>query len=349
MRRAFLFSVLTLTASALVADGSDMVIANSGAPSARVNGQQQSMTSSMTLASGRPVASSGWLLSVEPLYWYTSVSGESAPYTKSTTAAPLTTKSFGNRDFPWAWGVRAAVGINMGCDQWDSQLLYTGFWPDNNWEETATGHIVENVEKRVTTAYDNFQSARSISFNMFDWQLGKWFLFSKKIRARPHVGIKGGWVNQKVANSFTVTKKTLSTDSSSNFAGIGTEGGFRTKWNLSSGDGHSFSLLGDLSAALMYGHWSNRQTSKSNDSSATAPVDSNASYNGINSSGLAVMASAEFGFGWDVAIDDGDSNFNVDLTYQFQYWPSLSQLNAASSAPADLGFQGLGLKLGFDF
>ncbi len=312
----------------MVADGGDMVIANSGAPSARVNVQQQSMRSSMTLASGCPVASSGRLLSVEPLYWYTSMNQE------KSYSLDISNTYYGQYDFPWAWGVRAAVGINMGHDQWDSQLLYTGFWPKNNRKSNlSTGTLVEHQNK--------------ISYNMFDVELGKWFLFSKNIRARPYTGIKAGWVDQKIGTRFSSALFSAFSieNSRSNFAGVGAEGGIRTQWNLLNRDIHSFSLLGDLSAALMYGHWSNRQSSEYISTSS----EKTSNCTGIDSNGLALMASGGVGFAWDVAIKDGDSHFAMDLTYQFQYWPSLSQLNAGITVPADLSFQGLGLKFRYDF
>ncbi len=352
--RLLLFSLLALSASAF-ADSEGIEVANSKSAFARAqvparsarttNNQKQSMKSSMTLASGRPVAGKGWFFSLQPLYWYTSVMGEVAPFEIQGTDEIF----HGKHDFPWAWGAQAAVGINMGHDQWDSQLLYTGFWPDSKHSSSQNGAIVDSISGS-DKKYDCVQSNMSISYNMFDAELGKWFLFSKNIRVRPYTGIKAGSINQRSSAQFSsaaLGANSATENSRSNFAGVGSEGGIRTQWNLLSRDIHSFSLLGDFSAALMYGHWSNRQSGQylNGSSSSKTSID----YTGIDSSGLALMASGGVGFAWDVAIKDGDSHFAMDLTYQFQYWPSLSQLNAGITVPADLSFQGLGLKFRYDF
>jgi len=265
--------------------------------------------------------------------------------------------------FGWNAGFRAGLGYGMGHDQWDTQLYYTWFrtlgndhvsstpgsvfsaFLGNFYIDNPTGAGISGV------AYREASMKWMIQFNMFDWELARNFRVSRALSLRPFIGLKGGWINQSIhtkwhnpnrtgAEFFNTGKENLK----NNFWGIGPSFGLNTKWDLFVRKNHSLSLFGDLSAAIMWGHWTLGDVYK-NDIQQEVLVK----LSHIKSA--ASMLRTFMGFGWDANFSRDRSHFSARLGYEMQIWLDQLQFYSFDAGRLDnaLTLQGGTLEFRFDF
>lgn len=270
--------------------------------------------------------------------------------------------------FRWNAGFRVGLGYEMSHDQWDTQFYYTWFhttgkdhvssspgtvyssFIGNFYVDNPDGHGISGI------AYQHASMRWTIRFNIFDWELGRAFWISKALSLRPFVGLKGGWIHQSMhthwknpnlslpqyagAEPFSTATENLK----NNFWGLGPSGGCNTKWNVYAGQQHSFSLLGDLSGAIMYGHWTFADRYK-NDIGQVVSIK----LSHINSG--AMMLRTFLGFGWDANFREDRYHFSAKLGYEMQFWLDQLQFYTFDTGRLnnELTLQGGTLELCFDF
>lgn len=264
--------------------------------------------------------------------------------------------------FDWNAGFRVGLGYGLMHDQWDTQLYYTRFSTQGN------DHVSSNPGSVFSSFLGNFylnnptgagisgiayQKASihwTIHSNIFDWELGRAFWVSEALSLRPFIGIKGGWIHQSIHTKwenphllagdtfFNIGRENLK----NNFWGLGPCGGLNTKWNFIICQNHSFSLFGDLSGAIMWGHWTFSDLFK-NDiqqkiSVKLSPINSGAS-----------MLRTFMGFGWDANFCQ--FQFSTRLGYEMQFWLDQLQFYSFDTGRLsnELTFQGGTLEFCFDF
>jgi hypothetical protein len=357
MKKTVLFSALALTASA-IADG-DMVAAQMKSDM-QSNGTKP-MPSMVTLTSARPESDNGWYLFADALYWHADVGNTDWAFRNNNTANTNGVERGANHtlDFKWSWGFRVGLGANMDHDEWDTNIYYTWFHTKNS---NAIG-----TSGATQTAVDNQGSVGRISggsidwrihYSMFDWELGRWYYVSKSLALRPHIGIKGGWIHQKVDRRFTINStSSASADLKNNFWGVGAAGGANTSWILGHVGTHNFTMFGDFAGALMYGHFNvtHNETVTTNN----VVVDGK-NPQGLNRNLAVPVLQAMFGLGWDTSFNRDRCHFGLKVGYEFQYWFRQNQmLNMKNGSPAntvqywrnadDLSLQGLTIDFRFDF
>lgn len=357
MKKTVLFSALALTASA-IADG-DMIAAQMKSDMQSTGSQP--MSSVVTLTSARPESDNGWYLFADALYWHADVGNTDWAFRNNNTAATNGVKKGPNHklDFKWSWGFRVGLGANMNHDEWDTNLYYTWFHTENSNSVGTSSTTQRAVDNQGSTgAISQGKNEWNIHYSMFDWELGRWFYVSKSLALRPHAGLKGGWIHQKVERKLTVNSTTTAeADLKNDFWGIGVAGGVNTTWYLGHVGSHNFSLFGDFAGAMMYGHFDvdHKETLKTNSvvTNGTHPDDLNRN--------LAVpVLQAMFGMGWDTPFNRDRCHFGLKVGYEFQYWFRQNQmLNIKNGAPAgtvqytrnsdDLALQGLTVDFRFDF
>jgi hypothetical protein len=273
------------------------------------------------------------------------------------------------RDVRFDWDIGFRVGLNYGVrhDQWDIMLYYTGL-------RTSGSDSVSSVPNSVYSAFlgnfyvDNasgagirglaYQQARLhwvIDFNIFDWEVGRSCRVGKAVSLRPFLGLKGGWIDQRIHSTwhnptlppapptfepFNEGRENLK----NNFWGVGPSAGLNTKWALRTRKHHSFSLFGDFSGAIMYGHWTFSDVYK-NDIQQEVIVK----LADVNSA--ATMMRMVMGLGWDASSRNAGFRFEMKLGYEMQFW--LNQLQPYIFDAGRLGnvltLQGGTLECCFDF
>lgn len=348
MKKTSLVALVALTAS-VMADDMDK---------SNKNGQMQRPDSGMPNVSARPtIDSNNWFLFADATLWHAGEEGTEWAIANKNITTAIGSQHFHQVHFDWNWGFKVGLGYNMDHDQWDTQLYYTWFHTDKKESagivRTATATPNAGIDSIFTSpshiGTSRFQSGSidwSIHYSMFDWELGRNYLVSKHLALRPHVGVKGGWINQHVHGRFKDFNARFQTFHMDNdFWCVGPSGGVNTKWNLGNVNTHFFSLFGDFAGAFMWGHWELDQ--KQND-----VVNFEQRYNNRSRNQGASMLQAFMGFGWDSNFHNDECHFGMKAGYEVQYWFAQNQLWNAHSHSAlngDLTLQGGTVEVRFDF
>jgi len=259
-------------------------------------------------------------------------------------------------------GFRVGVGHMMAYDQWDVKAYYTRFHTEGKDRVTSVPGSVRstflgNFYVRNSTGSGlsgpGYRKARirwDIDYDILDGELGRNFWVSRYLSLRPFLGVRGGWIDQKVRSKwedptltegpfFTKGKETIEND----FWGVGPAGGIETKWAFFCGRNELY-VFGDLSGALMWGHWSFRDV-YSNDVGDRVTVTSD------DLDGGASMIRSFAGLGWDFRFKEGRYRLRARAGYEMQVW--FNQLQYYSFVGGRLGnsltLQGGTLELQLDF
>jgi hypothetical protein len=155
---------------------------------------------------------------------------------------------------------------------------------------------------------------------MFDWELGRNYWVSKSLALRPFVGIKGGWINQRIDSKWINPNLPSSLyfnrgteEIKNDFWGIGPSLGVNTKWLLYASQTQWFSLFGDFSGAMMWGHWTFSDQYK-NDLSQTVNIHLQ------NVNNAATMVRILMGFEWDLNFKQDQYRLTSKIGYEMQFW-----------------------------
>lgn len=347
----------------------------------------------VTLSTARPACGNGFYAFGDALFWHADVGDLDWAYVTNLNP-PTATSTPGqflhnhDVDFGWDWGYRVGVGMNMDHDQWDSYIAYTNFHTDATDHLSADGGTVPltagpiPVGGIVTQTSDTtgvasngtaqgFNKAHidwKIKFNMFDWDLGRWFYVSKSLSLRPHGGVKGGWIHQKIKQKFSLpttparVATTQSISVTNDFWGVGAAGGINTDWQFGTAGGtgnHRFGFFGDLAGALMYGHFEDKTTSKTVVTATGAEFSSASLSKGFNSNHAVAMLQAILGLSWDFGFNNDKARFGLRAGYEFQYWFrqdrtlffvfDVNGFGRYHRRNNDLALQGLTVDVRFDF
>jgi hypothetical protein len=268
--------------------------------------------------------------------------------------------------FGWDPGFRVGVGYGMRHDQWDTQFYYTWFHTQGNDRVSSrpgsvfssyTGNFYVDNPTGIGISGISYQKARvrwMIQFDMLDWELGRSFWISKALSIRPFVGLKGGWIHQSIhtkwqtpsppPNIVLIDFHTARENLKNHFGGLGPCGGLDTKWDVFVRQNHTLSLFGDISGAIMWGHWTFGDVYK-NDIGQEVVIKTSSFNSGAS------MLRTLMGFEWDAFFNRGRFHFSTKLGYEMQFW--LDQLQYYSFDTGRLSnvltLQGGTLEFRFDF
>ena len=286
---------------------------------------------------------------LETIYWYTSENMDWA-YTLFTSNRFVQTdyKVF---VFNWAPGFRIGLGYNMEHDQWDTQASYT--WFQSEASGSTGGPVIPGFLPARLSGLEPFSKGNAsinLHYNMFDWDLGRAFFVSNHLLLRPFIGMKAGWITQKLHSNWELfnffgSDSLFATENlMQSFAGGGPKGGFSSKWLLCCSEQYFFSLVGMCEAGYLWGHWSIHDEYE--DSLATTiPLITTPRRFG------SFVLHSFIGLGWDADFDHDRSHFEFKLGYEIEDWFNHCQfftdINGAQNN--DLILTGFSASLRFDF
>lgn len=224
-------------------------------------------------------------------------------------------------------GLRVGVGRNNNYNHWDTVFTYTWFQTKGSSQAyVATGGIyspfVGNFYINNTNGsnfgpnYHNAGVQWKLYYNIFDLELGKKFNIDQYLQLRPFIGLKGGFINQRIdtqwqnptiATTFIAATENLKND----FAGIGPSVGINTTWPLYDRSKSSFKIVGNFSGALLWGHWSFSDLYENN-----TPASVAVNVESIN--GAASMVRALLGIEWSGLLLK--KPMSIRLGYEAQVW-----------------------------
>ncbi len=363
MKKAFLFSILAL--SSLFADDVDFVAA---AQTKQTSPQTPMSSSNMmmnvnTLTSARPESENGWYLFADVLYWHVDIGSTDWANVTSTNSGTAGASNH-SLNYKWDWGFRVGIGANIDHDMWDTNFYYTWLFCDASNKAGKGGSTIVQDEMGIANSSTTVNSGSTkwdIHFSMFDWELGRGQYVSRSLALRPHMGIKGGWINQNIRTKFrSPTEGVYNEKLKNNFWGVGPSAGVNTMWvlgNAGASNEHRFSLFGDVAGALMYGHFdiSNRQTNTSLSNVLVTDLPTK----GLNRNLAVPMLQGMFGLYWDTSFNQAKNHFAFKAGYELQYWfRQFQQVRVTNSLMTgavntrisdDLALQGVTAEFRFDF
>jgi Legionella pneumophila major outer membrane protein precursor len=197
-------------------------------------------------------------------------------------------------------GERVGLGYNTSYDGWDVILQYTGY----NYHHNNTG--LNNLNGVANSI--NFQNSYSFYYNQGDLDFGRMMKVSRKLKMRPHVGVRAIWLTEK--------GKAVSTDVPSGDAYsinhlkntlYGLEVGIDTEWMFAK----EFGVYANLGLATMV----NQQ--KYTQKGFVASEDPNSS-TGFTNYGSKIINEVDFSIGirWDKNFSDDSYHFGINFGYE---------------------------------
>jgi Legionella pneumophila major outer membrane protein precursor len=281
------------------------------------------------------------------LYWYTSETVDWAfTLQQSGNSVQTAYKTF---TFDWAPGFCIGLGYNMEHDQLDTQLRYTWF------RSKATDYTNGPVTPAFLAArlsflepFDTGNASLNLRYDMIAWDLGRSFLVSNHLCLRPAIGLRGGWISQTIHSNWTIDIfgiHSASEDIKQKFQGVGPTGGLIGKWCFGNIRKHSFSLIGQVEASYLWGHWLIQDKFTDNLFFTTIYI------NTLDRNFGSFVLRSFIGFGWDCNFNCDRFHFELKLGYEIEDWLDQFQIfsDASGSQNNNLILQGFNFSFRFDF
>jgi hypothetical protein len=170
-------------------------------------------------------------------------------------------------DSKWDPGFRFGAGWNTNFDRWDVFVDWT--WYRNHSKESRNLEDASDSELRgfypisffneSSTPYQNVSSSWHMLHNAIDIELGRAYYITKSLSLRPHLGFRGGCINQNskthfnqilISGSASVLTTDIINKAKNNFWGVGPRIGIHSQWHIANS---SWSILGKASTSLLLG------------------------------------------------------------------------------------------------
>ncbi|MCK4933972.1 MAG: MOMP family protein [Simkaniaceae bacterium] len=264
----------------------------------------------------------------------------------------------------WDPGFKIGLGLNLAHDGWDIFAEYTRLQTHDSSHagNTCNSRLYPfwNIGNRYPRPKygkpcDLISSAASqwdLSFNMFDLELARNYYISTNLALRPHVGLKGGWINQDYqvnyhSNSTPTQNLSWKMQNNQDYSGIGLRAGLDTCWYLNS----NFCIYGDFALTGMSSHY----TVHRKDTAEALSCDCNNSITWINTKShiYTVKPVLELGLGlrFETWFNNNCYHFSIQAGWEEQVWINHNQLIHLynESNHGDLSLQGLTIKTRFAF
>lgn len=298
-----------------------------------------------SLIQAAPLAPHGAFFSAEVLYWQVREGGADLVGERiSPVGTQNPTVKLLDAPFDWHAGYRLGVGYQQ-CDDWDSALYYTYYDTRATNNLNAPGQLyspyIGNFFQNNTIGNNNgpFYDAASVLWKIYyytlDLEFGHTFHIDERLTLRPYLGLKGAVINQNIhtqwrgpntlvakvptpITTFSLANENLSND----FYGVGPLFGLNSLWPLYTFTQGTFNLIGNVSAAFMWGRWHYHDHYRTN----AAPT---VTVTGDPITGAAPMTSAVIGLEWLTHIAHVD--VSARLSYEAQAWFDQMQMNTLSS------------------
>ncbi len=216
---------------------------------------------------------------VDWLYWTIKESnlavGTAITVTPGTDTVPesVSTKTI-RPHFNFDSGVRASVGYELPCKQWEIGVSYTylpGHGTTGRHTTDATGQNGPQFILLNTADYallseiipggigvSSLSAKWNANINNLDVDVARTINIGESFYLRPHIGFRACWLNQKYTIDSIISVEVdpavnddLFTKFKEDFQGYGVEGGFWADWNLGCG----LSLLGHVGGSILYSNF----------------------------------------------------------------------------------------------
>jgi len=187
----------------------------------------------------------------DALYWQASEVAEWA-YTNNLNPTDQAV-SYQTIHFNFAPGFRVGVGLHK--NDWGTRFIYTNYYVRENESTNEASVSAFLLGKKIQNISNAGEAHFTINFNMFDADLYHNILIGQNLTIRPIIGLRGGWINQRVDTYFQGALD-YSEMVTNNFYGLGPKLGFESQWMFYQKNEVQYSLAADFSSSYMWGRWS---------------------------------------------------------------------------------------------
>lgn len=257
--------------------------------------------------------------------------------------------------FDWHSGIRVGIGREFNEHHFDITFAYTHYQAFASNQASGTvasafdgGYFVNNTNgANLGLTYNNANIRWQIFYNTVDLNLGRNFKLDPILQLHPFVGLKAASINQAIyTNWLTPTIPTNFTSATENlkndFSGIGPTIGVETAWVIYTGTHQSLSLIGNVAAGLLFGHWHFNEVFANN-----SGITITTYVNSVN--GVSPVTSGLLGLQWNTFFKKSD--LSVRLGYEAQLWFNQEQFYSLSMGRANrpVSIQGGDLEFRYNF
>ena len=311
-----------------------------------------------------------WFITLDVLYWHAKVGGTEYAYTDQDPVGSLPIKGrTKDMDFSWDWGLRVGLGYNFDHDGWDTNFQYT--WYETSGSDSTSAGLNSSIiplrgSSDIVSTSDNSgdfvfcRSAKSqyeLDYSAIDLELGRAYFVSCKLSFRPHWGLKSAWIDQEQivrytgkepdGTNFGLGVNTVQIKDTCDFWGLGPRAGVQSKWHL----GHGFSIFGNISGALLFGHFDVDHKER-----WTGNLDNRIRLS-ANRHAFSPTTTFRLGLRYDRYVNDHKQHIGVGLGFEGQYWWRQNQMLKVDDHEVlkyeryseDLSMHGVTLDFKFDF
>lgn len=288
----------------------------------------------------------------EWIFWRTREGGTEFAVERSSSSPGVLTDAVPKKvTFDWESGFRLGFGVHLPHDGWDININYTLFQPSGS--DHTSGSVFPLLAFQGQFPVANVSDANahaSIDFQTLDVSIGRAYYLAKSLGLRPFIGAKGAWIDQHFHIHYTggdiPAGQEYRIEDHNDFKGGGLLFGIESYWEL----GSHFSLFGNLSGALLIGHFDLKQNQVQLNGVKTIDLDSDFNL-------LSPTVDLILGFSWDRNFANDRCHFGLSAGFESQYWWRQNQMEhfTDSSFPIyirsqeDLACYGLTLKARLDF
>lgn len=295
----------------------------------------------MLLVSAVPLTVSAGTLNpfLDVLAWRASETSSYWAETISPALSPSNSVIHSSLDFNTRPGFKLGFIYLPESAYLDTTVYWTSYSSQSSQTIPTGNHIISSLffsgsaflsEGVFDSAYANWQMA----LNMVDVMVSHAYRLDT-LTLTPKLGIKGGTINQSINIDWNALLYQASENATNNFTGIGPSFGLSANWNAY----QHLSLVGDVSAALMYGRWNNSDTYH-RPAAALGVIPELTNFTSMNHSNLgSLMMDYYLGLRWQ---HEGQSRVTFDLGYEMQFWSGQARWLSVEQFPTlgDLILQG---------
>ncbi len=259
-------------------------------------------------------------------------------------------------EFKYEPGFKVGAGLKFRHDGWDLYAQYTWLHtrgsssvaPDADDDSLLTSNIFVPIDGTLNTSLlASASSSWKVQLNVLDIELGRDFWISKWLTLRPYTGMKFSWNNQRfnaTYDGFTpapILGDDLGLKMKLNQFGVGVRSGLDTAWYM----WKHWSIFGEFAATGLLNYFDSHRT----DTDTTADIVVNNVKKKSNHRVTAVLEWA-LGLRYETTWHQDDYMFTIQAGWEEQIWFNQNQfIFMPNSAANDLNFEGLQLKVAFNF
>jgi hypothetical protein len=223
--------------------------------------------------------------------------------------------------FDFESGFRVGLGTHLpSFDGWNIYVNYTRFNPEHSHSAHGSFYPLFLFQgagaggSAVTKAHGHWE----IEFQNLDVEFGKVYYLTKTLIASPFFGFKGAWIDQhahfRYEGGYIPEGQTFRAHFKNDFKGAGPLLGTEINWQLGAG----FSLFGDAAAALIAGHFDNKQRQHQLDGVEVVHLADDFNL-------ISPMIQMVLGAAWDRNFNRDKCHFGLSAGFEAQYWGNQNQ------------------------